>query len=295
MRTSTPKTLLMASIPTIFNYFNHRNLPKSLVGLLLFFTFLVPNLSSGQSINQLYQWANTDYEWQTGNLGTSNSIYQEDDTVPYFTNLSGLTVDQVYTIEIEWDTSKSSKHALDYLTTYDRTYDPINPAVEDGLVPDTVPDDTEPIPQDTFMQSDINWNGTQESGVFTIWNGTFVDDTGSASGDATSDYTTPTDYLGDTSTSIQITFKATATDVVIAWGGHIGSQGDWGAGNSAGTISGSPFHMRINQWFIPANTCPTSTIKDFTQLNVGQLDRSLSAAAVIIPGTISIFKDAQPN
>ncbi|MBT8253951.1 MAG: hypothetical protein KJN68_08260, partial [Bacteroidia bacterium] len=133
MRTSTPKTLLMASIPTIFNYFNHRNLPKSLVGLLLFFTFLVPNLSSGQSIDQLYQWANADLSWQFGNLNASNSNYQEDDTVPYHAQLSGLTIGQVYTIEIEWDTSQGGTHSLDYLTTYDSSYSPINPAVEAGL------------------------------------------------------------------------------------------------------------------------------------------------------------------
>ena len=45
------------------------------------------------------------------------------------------------------------------------------------------------IPMDTIMQSDPLWSGTQEPGVFTIWDGTFVDEAGNPAGDATSEYT----------------------------------------------------------------------------------------------------------
>src|ERR1041384_7837622 len=46
---------------------------------------------------------------------------------------------------------------------------------------------------------------------------------------------------------MQITFTANASSVVIAFGGHIASQADWGAGNSASAITGSPRDGRVVQ------------------------------------------------
>jgi hypothetical protein len=84
-------------------------------------------------------------------------------------------------------------------------------------------------------------------------------------------------------------------NVVLAWGGHIASREDWGCrdanGNtvpcaslgavvrSAGGISGSPYHMRLIDWegFAEAD-CPTP--------NLGNTDRSLSAATVCTPPLI---------
>src|SRR6266576_1659243 len=59
---------------------------------------------------------------------------------------------------------------------------------------------------------------------------------------------------------------ADPTTVLIAWGGHIASQIDWGAGNSASAISGSPYHMRL-------------LMLDDTQL--GNQDRSLKASGIL--------------
>ena len=54
---------------------------------------------------------------------------------------------------------------------------------------------------------------------------------------------------------------------------------DWGANNSAVAISGSPYHTRL---------------KDL-DLTGGNQDRSLSADAVIFPGSIEVIKDAAPD
>ncbi len=71
---------------------------------------------------------------------------------------------------------------------------------------------------------------------------------------------------------------------VLSWGGHIGSRQDWGftngVPNSAGGISGSPYHMRLISWNLS---------------NLGNQDRSLSAATVIAPGTITIIKNTIPD
>ena len=66
---------------------------------------------------------------------------------------------------------------------------------------------------------------------------------------------------------------------MIAWGGHIATRADWGGANSAVAISGSPYHMRL---------------KDLDGSG-GNQDRSLSADAVIFPGSITIIKNAVPN
>ncbi|MEK7425348.1 MAG: hypothetical protein AAB131_16080, partial [Actinomycetota bacterium] len=73
---------------------------------------------------------------------------------------------------------------------------------------------------------------------------------------------------------VKVTFTAASLTAVLAWGGHIARAADWGVGNSATGISGSPYHMRLIGWSIG---------------NLGQQDRSLAASAVL--GTITIVKN----
>ena len=85
-------------------------------------------------------------------------------------------------------------------------------------------------------------------------------------------YTNPPNYIGDTSTSITIYFTASSTNIVLAWGGHIAERDDWGLDNSAVSISGSPYHMRLISW---GPNLP----------NLGNTDRSMAAAVVVQPGS----------
>jgi hypothetical protein len=71
-------------------------------------------------------------------------------------------------------------------------------------------------------------------------------------------------------TRISITFTATNQTAVLAWGGHIALESVWGTGQGASGVSGSPYHMRVKGW---------------TLGNLGNQDRSLSAAAVILQNT----------
>src|SRR5204862_74156 len=109
-----------------------------------------------------------------------------------------------------------------------------------------------PIPVDLTIVF-ANPGSSQEPGCIQIYNGTI---TSLAYGTA--------DASGQR--SVTVTFTATDSTVVIAWGGHIASQIDWGAGNSASAISGSPYHMRL------------LTLDD-TQL--GNQDRSLKASGIL--------------
>src|SRR2546428_6413179 len=52
---------------------------------------------------------------------------------------------------------------------------------------------------------------------------------------------------GQEETRIRLVFTAVPVDgdVLLSWGGHIARRQDWGTGNSAGGVSGSPYHMRL--------------------------------------------------
>jgi uncharacterized repeat protein (TIGR01451 family)/fimbrial isopeptide formation D2 family protein len=97
----------------------------------------------------------------------------------------------------------------------------------------------------------------QASGQFKIWGGTVTCPTSYNPLSGT--------YAGDSSRSIILSFTASVANPVIAWGGHIASQFDWGAGASAVSVSGSPYHMRILS----------------LDGSGGNQDRALSASAIV--------------
>lgn len=206
----------------------------------------------------------TGANWQNGNLNGQQAQYIEGESVPYRIIFSG-TPNTSSAILLEWDTTKGGKHALDYLTTYNRTEvignDPCNGVAGCNLSTFT----TFPVPVDPDVTAgfdQVSGNSddiTQVAGVFTLFGGTI---------DGVSGYSLSGSYAGDSTRSITVnlTFGPTGT-VVLAWGGHIARRADWGVNNSAIAISGSPYHMRIS----------------------GQ-DRSLKIDAVIFPGSVTIIK-----
>jgi Prealbumin-like fold domain len=220
----------------------------------------------------LGQWANLDNQWVNGNLGTSKSTYYEADSIPYRLTFDNLSIGS-HQVTIEWDTTKSGKHALDYLTTFNYRVGkvlnapnpPLNPCA--GVSGCGAPSQTQAIPPDPQV---VNAGVTPAAGVFTIYGGTvdFVDPYSYADG---------TGFVGDKSARITIHFTATQPNPVLAWGGHIAARKDWGIGLSAVAISGSPYHTRLI---------------DLDGAG-GNQDRSLSAAAVIFPAILNVVKDVQ--
>lgn len=97
-------------------------------------------------------------------------------------------------------------------------------------------------------------------------------------------------------TSSRVVFYVTASsasNVVISFGGHIASRLDWGTlsgvPQSAGGISGSPYHLS-KEGLCSATISPT----DCTT-GAGSGDLQLAAAAVSSPSTITIHKVTSPN
>ncbi len=203
--------------------------------------------------------------WVNGNLGASNSKYFEGDSIPYRIGLTNLDAG-THTVTIQWDTTKSGKHAIDYLTTWDRTANAGSNAC-DGY---TCGAGTTTL----AIPADPNVTGggvTPIAGNFTLFGGTLSSVGG---------YTLSAPYTGDSSTSITISFSVPGNaDAVLAWGGHIATRSDWGTTSSAVDIPGSPYHSRLLD----------------LDGSGGNQDRSLSAEAVIFPASITLIKDAIPN
>ncbi|HEY0459187.1 MAG TPA: carboxypeptidase-like regulatory domain-containing protein [Pyrinomonadaceae bacterium] len=216
--------------------------------------------------------------WVNGNVNQSKGHWTEGQSVAYRQKLTGFTVGLSNSVTIGYDTTKGGKHALDYLTSFDRTEtlamgnNPCSGVAGCSLGTFT----TAPIPTDANVTAGFDQfpgNGddiAQIPGVFTLFGGTIT---------GVSAYTVTGSYAGDSHTSITITFTANSANMVLAWGGHIGTRADWGTGNSAINISGSPYHMN----------------QDSCSFGCGAMDRALSATAVALNSRIIIFKQAAPQ
>lgn len=215
--------------------------------------------------------------WINGNLQHTNSVYLEGDSVPQRFTLTGLDPNTAYTVTIGWDIINSGKHAYDYLTTFNKTItgaDACTGILSAGVC--AVPK-TAAIPSPDYLTAcnagtqvpPQRYDGplppfTGTDFKFTYW------------GDAT--LTAPGPYSVTTcptasgsvtnSLTLTITTGATGGDVLIAYGAHIASSGAWGAGNSAGNISGSSYHNRIMSCSGNVNGC-------------GSRDNQLQADAVV--------------
>jgi hypothetical protein len=68
-------------------------------------------------------------QWVNGNLGASKSVYFEGDSIPYRLTFSSLPTTGTQTVTIEWDTTKSGKHAIDYIDTFNQSVLDANPCL----------------------------------------------------------------------------------------------------------------------------------------------------------------------
>jgi hypothetical protein len=233
------------------------------------------DLNAANPSATLDQWANLDNAWVNGNLGASKSTYFEGDSIPYRLRFDNLPLTTHHVI-IEWDTTKASKHAIDYLTTFNRLVGKVPNAPNPPLNPCANVSNCVYATNSTFgipVDPQVSGAGvTQAAGNFTIWGGTIT-------GVSAYAYNDGAGFVGDKSARIDIAFTATRANPVISWGGRIATRKDWGNNNSAVAISGSPYHTRL---------------ADLDGAG-GNQDRSLSAAAVIFPALINITKEVRTS
>ena len=203
-------------------------------------------------------------EWVNGNANHTNAHWSETEYISYRMKFTDLTL-QSHVVIIGYDILKGTQHAIDYLGTYRATETTADPCA--GVLVGAGAPHTFSVPPDTVTVTNmINPNNglhvVQAPGEFTMWGGNITD-------------IQYVGYAGGEERQIAITFTATITNPVLAWGGHIAWIGDWGAGKSASTISGSPYHMRL----ISLDGAG------------GSQDRALDNTAVIASGVINIKKE----
>ena len=139
-------------------------------------------------------------DWVNGNLGASKAKYLEGNSIPYRLRMANLSLGS-HKVTIEWDTTQGGKHALDYLTTFNRTVAAADPCA--GVSGCGSPSTFE-------IPADPNVTGagvTPVPGKFTLYNGTI---------NAVSAYTLSAPYSGNSSTRITITFTASTPSPVLA-------------------------------------------------------------------------------
>ena len=217
--------------------------------------------------------------WQNGNVNAQNSQWIEGQSLAYratFTGTPGTAGD----LTIEYDTTKSGKHALDYLTTYNQdllngtTLGYVHPCDgksatvcdEGNTAQVQIPTDPTRVTSGPDHIGGTSDDITQPVGFITVFAGTGVA------------LTTPTidptyvyggDFAGDSTNFITVHFTFPSTgSVVISWGGHIARRLNWGADMAAINVSGSPYHTVVN----------------------GGSNCSMKVAGIIFPATVTIIK-----
>jgi hypothetical protein len=256
--------------------------------------------------------------WVNGNVGSSQGHFVEGYSIPYRMKFTGVT-QGTWTVDIGYDVEHSSKHAIDFLTQYERMDDPshtlvfkhnpecVDPpdnfgsfggtngvcdniaptstaAIPKPKIPDSAPIDHGPpcttgLPGGNVLDGATSCPGTSFDAIaaaneahFSMWGGTI--------NPSLVKYVYEASGSGDLETRIRVVFTVPAGsdgNVVLGWGGHIAREQDWGTNNSAGGISGSPYHMRLKG--LCSGSVALGTLCD----SGGNQDRALAAAAVFAP------------
>ena len=242
-----------------------------------------------------YTTGDTGCRWTNGNLGSSNSRYFEHDATVQRLWLDGFATGSPHTITLKYGTTKGGKHAYDYLTKWDHSENWTTLADLcqdiDDCTGASVPIDAFAIPDDPNVVNTIEPIGSP------------IRDMVIRGGDITG-ITVPTivsgTYAGDSETAITVSFTVDPTDgaddmcvtqgggqnavtscgVALFFGAHVSSQEDWGAGNSAVNIPGSPYHVSLDA---------------LDGGSAGERDNQMASAAVVQNASIIIIKDAIPN
>jgi len=237
--------------------------------------------STGSAIDGFKNWVN-------GNSNAQKSHWREGEFISY---RDTITVGNAgpHVFQIQYDTVHGGKHAIDYLGDFDYTEttsttpttfhannnNPCADKLSSANCDPSSPASSYLIPLATLVNCDGS-AGTppaQIAGSFQIWGTNSPTITGVS-------YVAENVASGQDqcSTSVAITFTTNgAGTVVLAWGGHIAAEADWGAGNSATFISGAPYHMAQD----------SLTSNGIIQSGVGSQDRALAASAVFFTPTIA--------
>ena len=241
--------------------------------------------------------------YQNGNLNPNNAHFREGDFVPYRVGLNSLAAG-THTFAFHYRPGDSGEHAIDYIGSYDATETTStsasqfyknnhNPCSDLAIIPSAwcIPTSLPAAQKITVPPADFaganlancsvngTFKGTQQAGTIDIFGppGTAF------TGIAYTEQNVSNSGGCDSAIIVQFTLPVGLTsgqDVLITWGGHIASVPDWGQGNAAGNIPGSPYHMILDTLdaAFPSGTGGTG---------LGSTDRSMKTTTIFFTPTIS--------
>jgi hypothetical protein len=250
--------------------------------------------------------------WVNGNVNGNKAHWAEDEFLPYRATIDGITAGG-HTLSIVYDTVNSGEHAIDYLGSFDasettsatstllhaNSNDPCSDKLTGALAAECTPGNPTGslhIPNPTLVNCGGSAGaapslitGSDSDRSMKIWGPPGTTVTGMS-------YFAQNVVHGgnNCSTTLKISFSVGGSDssntVVLAWSGHI-ARGDgfngWGAGDGAGSVSGSPYHMAFD-------TNNGNPDRGFDGASQGAQDRALQAGppngAIIPSSTITIVK-----
>jgi hypothetical protein len=226
--------------------------------------------------------------WENGNQNGNKAHYNEGESIPYRARITGLTAGQTYRVTFGYDITHSGKHAIDYITSNQRIAETVNPC-QNGTTVDVTPCNPGapgdiPAPtggttlKDIAHNSFVSLEGIEGNQQVKIFNGNISDVSFVSEGDPALDQS-------ETTFRVTFTVAAGASNVVVSWGGHIARTFDWGAGQAATGISGSPYHTRVKNIETP------KTGGGFNVVSIGNQDRALASSAVQPPGGCTLTND----
>jgi hypothetical protein len=209
----------------------------------------IGRVAAASSVN-LDQWATLDHAWQNGNLNGNNTRYPEGGVVPFRLAVEGLSKGS-HTIRVQYDFTAGGHKAYDFLAAYNGWVSPPMCGSGGGAVSSMCPSLPAPhygsFPSDGFKTDGLTVRGAEAySGVsrrITIWGGAITSISGPTHAGPTG---------GNSTAEFTVHFTSTGSAVLLAWGGHLAQSRYWevsigGPRDGAGTVSGSPWHMRTLQ------------------------------------------------
>ncbi len=236
--------------------------------------------------------------WVNGNANGNKAHWGEGDFISYRVTLTGLTTGS-HSLVFSYDTVHSGTHSEDYLGSFDNTettssvsstfhYNHNDPCVDQLPLSQCTPS----APTTSLvMTNPILANCATSLGTVPTLGPAAFAPTREFKGWGPSGFVISSmSYVGQNvvsgtgqcSTTVRINFSlssvSSGSTVVIAWGGHIASAVDWGAGNSASAINGSPYH---------------EALVSLDGASTGSQDRALSTTAVFFAPKIgTVIKNA---
>jgi hypothetical protein len=252
--------------------------------------------------------------YKSGNADSTDSHWKEGQFIAYRVTMNGITggsgATGTHTLVFSYDTVAMSHHAEDYLGSYDATEttgpaagenaNNNNPCADVSGTGCTAPG-TAPTPVSKLLipkadlagdktcagASGLSTTPTQPDGYFDL----FTQSAASASltgASYASQHVVTSSGTCTTTMSITINIATPGTwNLVLTFGGHIASALDWGVGNSASGISGSPYHVVVVSFDGSSTGAKSMQMKTSAVASLPNVNTSVSNTTISAGGSLT--------